>query len=173
MISIKKIAAVAVALPLMMVAGTASAELKVAVIRSSDVVQNSPQYRSAEAQIKDEFDKRKTALDAQAKQLAEDIQNYKKNADVMTPDDREKKENELITKQNDLKYQQGKFQQDFQVRDRQMTQKLMSQIKDVITKLAKQKGYDLVLQDPVYAGGTAVDITDEVLKRLKAEAPGK
>lgn len=173
MISMKKIAVIAVAMPLLLAAGSASAELKVAVIRSSDVVQNSPQYRAAETQIKDEFDKRKTALDAQAKQLAEDIQNYKKNADVMTPDDREKKENELITKQNDLKYQQGKFQQDFQVRDRQMTQKLMSQIKDVITTLAKQKGYDLVLQDPVYAGGAAVDITDEVLKRLKAEAPGK
>lgn len=173
MMSKKSVLAIVAAFPLLLAAGNASAELKVAVIRSSDVVQDSPQYRQAEEQIKTEFDKRKDALEAQGKQLAQDIDNYKKNADVMTPDDREKKENELITRQNDFKFQQSKFQQDFQNRDRQMTQQLMGQIKDVITKIAKEKGYDLVLQDPVYAGGAATDITDEVLKRLKAMAPSK
>lgn len=168
MISMKTVAAVAVALPLMLGAGNAFAALKIAVIRASDVVQNSPQYQAAEKNIKSEFEKRKAALDAKAKRLADDVQAYKKNADVMTSDDREKKENDLITRQNDLKYQENKFQQDFQKRDREMTQSLMSRIKGVITRIAKKDGYDLVLQDPVYAV-PSIDITDEVLKQLKQE----
>lgn len=167
MISMKKI--VAVALPLMLAASSAFAsDLKIAVIRAQDVVQNSPQYAKAEKQIKDEFEKRKEELDAKGQKLAADIDAYKKNADVMTPDDREKKENDLITRQNDLKYQQGKFQHDFQQRDRDMTQNLMDTVKAVITKVAKEKGYDLVIQDPVYSI-SSIDITDTVLKRLKAE----
>ncbi len=168
MISMKTVMATAVALPLMLGAGSACAALKIAVIRSSDVVQNSPQYLAAESSIKSEFQKRKASLDAKGKKLAEDVQNYKKNADAMTPDDREKKENDLITRQNDLKYQEHKFQQDFQKRDHEMTQNLMDRIKSVITKIAKAKGYDLVLQDPVYSE-PSIDITDEVLKQLKKE----
>lgn len=168
MISMKTVAAVAVALPLMLGASSAFAAIKIAVIRSSVVVQNSPQYQAAESSIKSEFEKRKTALDAKAKKLASDVQAYKKNADVMTSDDRQKKENDLLTRQNDLKYQENKFQQDFQKRDREMTQNLMSRLKDVITKIAKKDGYDLVLQNPVYAV-PSMDITDEVLKQLKKE----
>jgi len=168
MISMKTVAVVAVALPLMLGAGNAFAALKVAVIRSSDLVQNSPQYLAAEKSMKREFEKRKTTLDAQAQKLADDVQTYKKNADVMTPDDREKKENDLITRQNDLKFQEHKFQQDFQKRNQAMTQKLMDRIKSVINQIAKQKGYDLVLQDPVYAA-SGMDITDAVLKQLKSE----
>lgn len=168
MISMKTAAVVAVALPLMLGASSASAALKIAVIRASDLVQHSPQYQAAEKSIKSEFTSRKAALDAKAKKLADDVQAYKKNADVMTTSNREKKENELITRQNDLKFQENKFQQDLQKRDQEMTQRMMSQIKGVIIKIAKKDGYDLVLQNPVYAV-PSIDITDEVLKQLKQE----
>lgn len=172
MISMKTTAAMAAVLSLMLSVGNAYAALKIAVVRSAALVQDSPQYLTAQASIKAEFGKRKAALDTQAKKLADDIQTFKKNADVMTPDEREQKQNQLITRQNDLKFQQDKFRQDLETTDREKTKQLMDQIQSVITSVAKQEGYGLVLQDPVYAT-SSIDITDDVLKRLKSESTGK
>ena len=47
----------------------------------------------------------------------------------------------------------------------------MSKIKErldvVLTKMAKDQGYDLILQDGLYVGKT-VDITDVIIKALDA-----
>lgn len=166
MTSMKTAAIVAVALPLMFAVGSASAALKIAVVNSAKLVQSSPQYISAQAQMKKEFEKRKDDLQAKEKKFAQDAQTFQKNADVMTPDDRVKKENELMTRRNDLKYKEAKFKKDFHARDKQLTQQLMDQIKQVIVSVAKGDGYDLVLQDPVYTE-PSIDITDQVLAKLK------
>lgn len=155
--------------PLLLMAATASAAtLKIAVIHSSELVQNSPQFAAAQAQMKQEFQHRKDTLEKKQKKLSEDIQAFQKNADVMTPDDRVKKQNELMTQRNDLKYQAAKFKRDFQQRDQQLSKNLMTKIKSVIDSVAKQGGYNLVLEDPVYAD-SSFDITDEVLAKLKAK----
>lgn len=172
MISMKSIAATAVVLPLLLAAGNASAALRIAVVRSSALIQDSPQYLAAQASIKSEFSRRKATLDAQAKKLDDDIQTFKKNADVMTPDERESKQNALITRQNDLRFQEDKFRQDLETTDREKTKQLLQQIQGVIISVAKQEGYSLVLEDPVYAT-PSIDITDQVLKRLKSSSSGR
>lgn len=159
---------VATALFMLPVVGSAAPALKIAVINVEKLVTSSPQYTSAQTQMKAEFQKRADDLQAKGKQLAQDVQTFQKNADVMTPDDRVKKENDLMTRRNDLKYQEDKFQKDFQSRNQQLSQQVMEKLKSVITKTAKQDGYTLVLQDPVYADA-GYDITDQVLAQLKSE----
>ncbi len=154
---------------LLFTTGSVLADGKIASIRSADVVKDAPQYKAAEAKMKSEFDKRKTDLEAKGKQFADDVKAYQRDAETMAPDARAKTEKDLNTRQVDLNYAQKKFQEDLSNRDRELTQDLMSKVKDVIVAIAKEKGYDMVLQDPVYAN-PANDITDEVLKRLNAAA---
>ena len=45
---------------------------------------------------------------------------------------------------------------------------MRERINAVIVEVAKELKYDLVVQDPAFASD-AMDITDEVLKRLKAK----
>lgn len=166
--SVKFAASAAVIVPLMFMVGTAAALTpKIAVIHSAQLVQQSPQFAAAQKQMKQEFQHRKESLEKKQKKLGQDIQAFQKNADVMTPDDRVKKQNELMTQRNDLKYQAAKFKRDFQQRDKQLSQNLMKQIKSVIEQVAKSGGYNLVLEDPVYAA-SGYDITDKVLAKLKA-----
>jgi len=145
------------------------ADQKIGVVRSADLIQNSPQYKAAEQKMKGEFDKRKADLDAQGKQFADDVQKFQRDADTMTPDQKAKMAKDLDSRKVDLGYAQQKFQEDLQARDRELFQGMMSKIKDVIFQVAKEKGYDVVLQDPVYSN-PSIDITDEVLKRLTAQA---
>ncbi len=145
---------------------------KIAVVRSADVVRDSVQFKSAETKMKSEFEKRKNDLEAQAKVFGDDVKNYQRDGDSLSADQRAKKEKDLNARQVDIQFGQRKFQEDLQNRDRELTQDMMSKIKNVIVAISKEQGITLVLQDPVYSADS-MDITAEVLKRLNAGAGGK
>lgn len=166
----RKTLAAAAGLFALLLAGAANADVKIATIRVGDVVQQSPQFKAGADKIKAEFDRRKNDLEADMKKFQADAAKYQKEGQLMSPADQAKTEKDLTARQVDLQYKQRQFQEDFQNRDRQLTGDMMNQIKGVIEKVAKEKGVDAVLQDPVYATD-AVDITDDVLKRLQATAP--
>lgn len=160
-------AVIGVAAALCCVATPAFADTKIAAINFEDVVNKSPQYKSADTKVTNEFGKRRTDIETQGKQLNDDAQKYSKDRDVLSSDARSKTEKDLQQRQIDLQYAQKKFQEDFVARNRELTQQIVTQIRTVITQLAKEKNYDLVVTDPVYASA-GIDISDEVLKRLNA-----
>ena len=140
---------------------------KIAVVRSADLVRDSAQFKTAETKMKAEFEKRKNDLEAQAKAFGNDVENYKRDADTLSADQRAKKEKDLNARQVDIQFAQRKFQEDLQNRDRELTQDMMGKIKNVIVAVSKERGITLVVQDPVYSDDS-IDITAEVLKRLNA-----
>lgn len=162
-----KIIAAAVAAATLLFAGTAAAEIKIATIRATELVAQSPQFKAGADKMKAEFDRRKSDIEAEAKKFQDDVKKYQKEGDAMSTADRAKTEKDLQSRQVDLQYKQRQFQEDLQNRDRQLTADMTSKIKSVIEAVAKEKGIDLVLQDPVYAAAS-VDITSEVLKKLQA-----
>lgn len=153
----------------LMMSGTAMAEIKIATINLDQIVLQSPQYKDGQEKMKAEFGKRQSDLAADAKKFQDDVKKFQKDGDLMSAADKAKTEKDLGSRQVDLSYRQHQLQEDFQSRDKDLTTDMMSQIKAVIVQIAKDKGYDVVLQDPVYAT-SAVDISDEVLKRLQSSA---
>lgn len=154
--------------------GTASAETKIITIRAGELVQASPVFKTGQAQIKAEFEKRKNDLEAEARKLGDDVKKFQREADVMSSEARAKAEKDLSTRKVDFDYKQRQFGEDFQKRDRELSDKLMNNIKEVVTQIAKEQGADLVLQDPVFSA-PGIDVTDQVIKRLQAgsAAPAK
>ncbi|MGH8455707.1 MAG: OmpH family outer membrane protein [Stenotrophobium sp.] len=151
----------------LLMSGAAMADIKIATIRAADLVQQSPQYKAGADKIKAEFEARRNTLEADIKKFQDDAKKFQKEGDLMSASDKAKTEKDLGARQVDLAYRQKQFQEDFQNRDQQLTTDMMGKIKAVIEQVAKEKGIDAVLQDPVYAT-PAVDITEEVLKRLQA-----
>lgn len=151
----------------LLAAAPAMAQTKIASIRAAELVQQSPQFKAGADKIKAEFDRRKNELEAEAKRFVDDAEKFKKERDLLSAADLAKREKDLSSRQVDLQYKQRQFQEDFANRDRQLTTEMMAKIKGVIMQVAKERGADLVVQDPIYAS-EAVDITAEVLKRLQA-----
>lgn len=142
------------------------AQSRVAVINSARLLTESPQYQAAGEAMKKEFQKRADELQTQARALAEDLEKFKKDAEIMSSTERAKREKDLNTRRIDISYAERKLKEDVSVRERELTQKLMGEFQKVIEKVATEGKYDLVLQDPVYAAKSA-DITETVLERLK------
>lgn len=170
--NVSKLIASVLAAGLLLAAGSAQAQGKVATIRAAELVQNSPQFKQGQVQMKSEFDKRKSDLEAEAKKLGEDLQKFNREKDVMSADARSKSEKDLNTRKIDFDYKQRQFGEDFQKRDKELTEGMMGKIKAVIEAVAKEKSVDVVIQDPVYAA-PAIDITDDVLKRLQTPGAAK
>jgi outer membrane protein len=145
----------------------AAAESKIASIRSAELVLKSPQYKASQDKMKQEFEKRGKEFEAEAKKFEEDLKKFQKEADLLSGADRANRQKELETRKIDLGYKQQQLQQDMQNRSQQLEKDMRAKIQTVIEQLAQEKGFDLVLQDPVFAS-PAVDITGDVLKKLGA-----
>lgn len=145
----------------------AQTSTKIGAIRTADVVLQSPQFKSGADRMKAEFDRRRNELEAGAKKFQEDVEKFQREADLLSAADRAKREKDLNTRRIDLGYQQRQLQEDMTNRDRELTQEMRDKINAVIVVVAKEQGFDLVVQDPAFAADS-VDITAEVLKRLQA-----
>ncbi len=140
---------------------------KIATIRSNELVQASPQFKAGQDKMKQEFERRANDLQAEAKKLGEDIESFKKEAELLSAADRAKKEKDLNTRKIDFEYKSRQFQEERSNRERELFADMMGKIKTVIEQVAKERDLMVVIENPVYTT-PSIDITDEVLKRLKA-----
>jgi len=144
--------------------GLASAQ-KVGFIRANELVQQSPQYQAAEERMKADFESRAAALQSEASKLEEDIKKFQKESDLLAPADRESKQQELQTRQNDFALKNRQFREDVSNREQELLEEMMVEIRSVIETVARRRGLDIVVSDPVYAAPEH-DLTDAVLKEL-------
>ncbi|NGY03556.1 OmpH family outer membrane protein [Solimonas terrae] len=145
----------------------ALADLKIGVLSSADLMQKAPQIKAMQDQLKAQFERRQNDLEADAKKLQDDAQAFQKEADMLAPADRAKKEKDLSTRKIDIESKGRQLQDDFNSARQQQYAKVMDSIKTVIDAVAKDKGLDLIIENPPFAK-PELDVTDEVLKRLQA-----
>lgn len=61
----------------------------------------------------------------------------------------------------------GAFEEDYNLRRNEEFASLQQNANRVIVKIAKQEGYDVILQDVIYVN-TQYDVTDSVIKEMNA-----
>lgn len=171
MIQSRILAAAAVAAMAMIAApmSALAADAKVAVVRFDDAVRSSPQYKAADQKMSAEFQKRKSDLETQSKQFESDVEKFKRDRVTISPDAAAKTEKDLAARQVDLSQAGRKFQDDAQTRQRELTNDVVGKVRDAVVAVAKEKGLDVVVADPVFANAS-FDITDDVVKKLGGSA---
>jgi len=170
----RKIPAITGAIAAMFLALTAMpalADIKIGVLRSGELTAKAPQFKAAQDQLKAKFDRRNNDLQAEGKKLQDDVAAYKKEADLLSPADRAKKEKDLTARGIDLDSKGRQLQEDFNKERQEQLSKAMTAIRGVIEAVAKEKNLDLIVDEPVFAK-PELDITADVLKRLQT-AGGK
>lgn len=153
-------------------AAPAFAETKIAIIHTQVILQNAPQIKDADAKMKSEFEKREKDLGTEGQKLQDDIKKYQRDADSMSAQQRANTEKDLNTRKIDFDLKQRQFQEDAQGRNQELRRDVLEQVNKAIEDVAKEQGFDLVLQDPAFAA-SSLDITDQVLKKLAASADAK
>ncbi|MGH8442110.1 MAG: OmpH family outer membrane protein [Nevskiaceae bacterium] len=149
----------------------AAADLKVGVIYESTMLRDAPQLKVAQEKIKSEFQKREDDMKADARKFQEDVKKYQRDGDTMSAQQRADTEKSLNTRRIDLELKQRTFGEEVQNRNAELQRDLIAQLNWAIREVASDKGLDLVVRDPAFAGA-ALDITADVVHKLSTPKPG-
>ena len=162
----KLLIAAALALPLSL---AQAADVKIGFVSIAKILNGSPQAEAASKRLEQEFAPRKKGLDEALKSLRKQEEKLAKDGAVMSDSQRRNLENDIRNQARELKRTSDEFREDFNLRRNEELGKFQKQVLDVINNVAKEEGFDLVINDQatLYAS-SQVDVTDKVLKRLTA-----
>jgi len=165
---LKKIAVIlSVAFLFVGLSENALAASKIGYVEVGRVLQESPQVKKVKDKIRREFAKRDDQLVAEQKKLKKLKEKLTKDRAIMSDAEVKRLERDIIARSRKLKNAQSEFQEDLALRQNEELGKLRKVIAEVIIKVAKKGGFDLVLESGVVWANSKVNITDQVLKELK------
>jgi outer membrane protein len=146
-----------------------AADMKIGFVDGNRLVQEAPQAKAAADRIKSEFKPRQQDLLDSQKQLQERQDRFLKNSSFMSADEKQKTERDLVSAKRELSLKQSELQDDFTIRRNQEMAKVQETLRNTIQEFGKEKGYDLILFDGVSYASPDVDVTEQVLERLKKQ----
>ena len=150
-----------------LVAGTAAAELKIAVLDTQRALIESEEAQSLSKQIQEELQ----SDEAEAKALNEEVraatEQLQKDGEVMSPAEQRKAQKAIEDKQIDLQFMVNKLQKAVQDRRQELVNHMLPKIDAVLKDLIELEGYDLIMErSNLRYVNTKHDITRKVTEKL-------
>jgi outer membrane protein len=162
---------VLIAMSLILSAAIANAETKIGFVDMQKAIQATAAGKKAKTELEGDFNKKKKDLEkkeADLKKMGEDLE---KKKSVLSEEALGKKQAEF--QEEMMKYRDvvGKSQVEIQKKERELTAPILEKMKKVIGKMAKDKGYTLILENSqmVLFATADSDLTDEVVKSFEKE----
>ncbi len=136
---------------------------KLGFIDTERVYRESKQAQHIEKTLQQEFASRQAKLQDLQRAGAELEQ--KAASDKLSPEERQQVLQRLGSMVQQFRTEQAQLAEDFNLRRNEEFAALQASANKVIIDLAKQEGYDLIIQDAIYVNGK-FDITDKVIRSL-------
>ena len=150
-----------------------AADLKIGVFSVEKIFTEAPQINAINTSMLERFRAQRDDLQKAEKEITAMQENYKQNEPVMGEDKLNELKKEIITIIQMLKQKEAMLTQEVSTVRNQEIAVLQKQIKGVIEDVAKKGKYSLVLSDGVAYTDESLDITSQVLDKLKAEFNNK
>lgn len=152
---------------LLPVVAAPAAELKIGFVNAAKILDRAPQAELARSRLEQEFAPRDKKLVEKQKSIRTKEENLAREDRILSDSERRRLERDILLEKRELKRDQDEFREDFNIRRNEELSKLQRQVFEAIVSLAKEEGFDLIVNDgAVIYASDQVDITDKVLKRL-------
>jgi outer membrane protein len=145
------------------------ADTKVGFVDTVKLMEEAPQAKSAQTKLETEFAPREQELLNLQKEIRSLEDQLSRDGAVMSESATSKLEREILAKRRELKRTQDEFRDDLNIRKNEVLAKLQRQMYDATVALAKEKKYDIILGQGVVYSSDSVDVTGQVLDKLKKE----
>ena len=162
----KTIAAIALLFSVMLPA--VAQEVKIGVVNVPILMDQAPQARVAMAALEEEFQPRQRAILAKQTEFKELSDRVQRDIAVSGETERRNAEKELRDLQREVTRLQTEFQEDLNLRRNEELGSLQRSLLKEVQDYAQAAGFDLVVGDGVLYASTAVNITENVLRAMKA-----
>lgn len=145
-----------------------AADLRVGFVNTPRVLEEAPQAQAARERLKTEFSPRDQQLVESAKRVKALEDKLTRDGAVMSEQERTKLERDIVAERRELKRSRDEFSEDLNIRRNEELAKLQRQVAQAIVDLAKEQGFDLILEAGVVYASEKVDMTEEVVQRLNS-----
>jgi outer membrane protein len=171
----------AAALGLVTLAGPAAAQgaLKIGYIDSNKILAEAPGAQAAREAFEKDMARYRSELQGMEAEIQKAVTEYEQQQVMLSPDAKKQREGAIIQKQEAYRQRVGQLEKQAAERQAELVQPVMDQIRGIIDEVRKTGGYAIIFNvasDGIVAADPALDITNEVLSRLKttaANAPAK
>jgi outer membrane protein len=148
--------------------GVIAADLKIGVVNVERILTEAPQVDAVNTSMLERFGPHRDELQKSEKEITTMQENYKRNELVMTEDKLNELKKEIITKIQMLKQREAVLTQEVNTVRSQELAVLQQQVRGIIDDIAKKGKYSLVLSEGVAYTSPKLDITDQVLDKMKS-----
>lgn len=146
----KKLGLVSVALVFAMSsssnAARAAEEMKIGLVDMQKALQTVDAGKKAKAQLEKDVEAKKKEFQSEESAIKKMGEEFKKQSLVMNDEARAKKQGELQERIMKLQEKGAKTEQELRRKEAELTQPILSRLRNVINEVAKQKGYHMVLE---------------------------
>jgi outer membrane protein len=156
-------------LSLAAVAAAPAADLRIAVVNYSRLMQESPQAKAAQEALRGEFAGKQKDLQTQQAALKAKEDSLQKDGATMSVDQRSKLERDLRDGNRELSQKVTAYQDDFNARQNEELSRLQKALVQQVQTYAQAEKFDLVLADGVIFANPTLDITPQVLTALQSQ----
>jgi outer membrane protein len=118
-------------------------------------------------------EERERGLRQQQEEITELKGKLERDGEIMSQSEMQRLQNDIRSRTRKLKYAQDEFQEDLSLRQNELRTKLARQVQEVVVELAKELEIDLVLSEGLVYYSKRVDISEQVIERLKREFSSK
>lgn len=150
---------------------TALAEkVRVGVVDVQKALQTVADGKKARGKLENTFNKKNKEVQAEEKKIREELEAFQKKAMVMSDKVKAKKQAELQQKYMKLQEKKSRYQAELQKTEAELTKPIIDNIRETIKRLAKEKGYTVVLEknaNNVLYSLEKDDLTQLVIKQYK------
>lgn len=144
-----------------------AAEVRIAVVSFPRLLAEAPQAKTATQSIQNEYETKRTQLQAKQQELIDLQQQVARDFDAMSDDQKRTKSEEFRNKQREYSEKEKQLLQEFNQKRNEKLGELQKTLMTQVNALATEMGYDLILGEGVLYASAAMDVTDKVLARLR------
>ena len=163
------------AFALLVATGSASAQTapNMVFINSQRVMAEAPGIQQARATLQQEMQRLEQQIAPLRTEYETMVQEFQQQQAMMTPERRRERQQALGTKQQEIQQRAAQLEQEAQGKQQELLEPALERINTVIEGLREERGYAFIFDvagGGLVAADPALDITDEVLRRLQALA---
>ena len=144
-----------------------AADTRIGIVNTAKLLKEAPQAEAARKKLESEFAPRDVKIVELQKSIKALEDKLSKDAAIMSEAARKKQERKIVSKKRDVKRSKEEFTEDFNFRRNEEIGKLQKLVSETILSLAKEKQYDIILNESVIYVSPQVDITANVLELLR------
>jgi outer membrane protein len=142
-------------------------DYKIGVINPERILREAAPAKEAAKRLEEEFKSRDAAVGKSERELRELTTRFERESATLSESDRAARQRDIESRGRELERLRRQLSEDLKTRQFDEMNKLKERLDALLTKIAKEQGYDLILQDGVYVG-KSVDMTDLVIKALSS-----